>query len=55
MVEGVLLTSCSNIYKLQSSIHSNILGNEKWDMVVSPLPYMKEGAACSYTFIQTRN
>ena len=55
MVDVVLLTSCRNIYKLQSSLHSNTLGNRKWDMVASPVQLVKQVSACSYTLMQARN
>lgn len=52
VADVVLIRSCSNIYKLLSSIDSNTLGNRKWDMVASPVQLVKQVSACSYTLIQ---
>lgn len=52
MADVVLIRSCSNIYKLLTSIDSNALGNRKWDMVASPVQLVKQVSACSYTLIQ---
>lgn len=52
LADVVLIRSCSNIYKLLSSIDSSTLGNRKWDMVASPVQLVKQVSACSYTLIQ---
>lgn len=55
VADVVLIRSCSNSYKLLSSIDSNTLGNRKCDMVASPVQLVKQVSSCSCTLIQTRS